>query len=46
MSASVKRTVFTLIAAILMAAMSTFFAVTLARLARQHQAEDDEDSAG
>jgi len=45
MSAPAKRTVLVLVAAILMAAVSTVFAVTLARLMRQHHTEDAGDSA-
>lgn len=36
MSAPIKRTLFALIIAILMAASSTVFAITLARLTRRH----------
>ena len=46
MSASLKRSVFTFIAAMVMAAFSTLFAITLARLMSQHRAEDDGASAG
>jgi len=45
MSAPAKRTVLALVAAMLMAAVSTVFAITLARLMRQHHAEDAGDSA-
>jgi hypothetical protein len=41
MSAPVKRTVFAVLAAILVAALSSIFAITLARLTRQHATEDD-----
>ena len=41
MSAPVKRTVFALSAAILMAALSAIFAITLARLTRQQQPVSD-----
>lgn len=44
MSAAVKRAVLTVIAAMLISAISTFFAGTLARLIRQHRTEDDGDS--
>jgi hypothetical protein len=44
MSASVKRTVLSLAAAIVMSALSTLLAVTLMRLVRQHQQVDDDDS--
>jgi hypothetical protein len=49
MSASVKRTVLRVVAAMLMAAFSTFFAITFARLIRQHHsdaaADDPEPTA-
>jgi hypothetical protein len=53
MSAPVKRTAVTLIAAMLISAFSTFFAITLARLIRDHHngnhgnsAATDEDATG
>jgi len=44
MSAPVKRTLVTLVAAMLMAAFSTFLAITLARLVRHHRTEDEGES--
>jgi hypothetical protein len=47
MSASVKRTAVTLIAAMLISAFSTFFAITLASLIRDHHsAAADPGTAG
>jgi hypothetical protein len=46
MSAPVKRTMLAVAAAIVMAALSSFFAVTLARLMRQDEKENDAESAG
>jgi len=46
MSASVKRTVLSLAAAIVMSALSTLLAVTLMRLVRQHQQVDDDSTNG
>ena len=43
MPAPNKRTVLILVAAILMSALSTFFAITLARLTRKHHAEQGGD---
>jgi hypothetical protein len=45
MSAPVKRTVSMVVATMLMAAFSTFLAITLARLVRQHHAGSDGESA-
>jgi len=44
MSATIKRSLFTFLAAMLMAAFSTLLAITLARLVRQHHAHSDGDS--
>jgi hypothetical protein len=44
MSAPIKRTLATLVAAMLMAAFSTFLAITVARLVRQHHTHSDGDS--
>jgi len=44
MSAPAKRTVLSVAAAMLMAALSTFFAMTLVRLIRQHN-DNHSDSA-
>jgi hypothetical protein len=45
MSASVKRTAVTLIAAMLISAFSTFFAITLASLIRDHHADGNHSAA-
>ncbi len=45
MAAPVKRTILTVAAAILMSAFSTFFAITLVRLMRQHHTEGHGDLA-
>jgi hypothetical protein len=45
MSAPVKRTAITLIAAMLISAFSAFFAITLAGLIRDHHADHDSHSA-
>ncbi len=45
MSAPMKRTVLTLVATMLVSAFSTFFAITLVRLIRQHHSEDHGDLA-
>ena len=44
MSAPVKRTVSTVVAAMVMGAFSTFLAITLSRLFRHHHTESDSDS--
>jgi hypothetical protein len=45
MSAPVKRTVIAVLAAILMAALSSVFAITLARLMRRDETEDGGEPA-
>jgi hypothetical protein len=45
MSAPVKRTAITLIVAMLISAFSTFFAITLARLIRDHHADGNHSAA-
>jgi hypothetical protein len=45
MSAPLKRAVLTLVAAMLTSAFSTFLAITLVRLFRQHHTEDRGDLA-
>jgi hypothetical protein len=45
MSAPAKRTLLVVIAAILVSAVSSAFAVTLARLTRRQLAESNDDSA-
>jgi hypothetical protein len=45
MFAPVKHKVLVLVAAMLMSAFSTFFAITLVRLIRQHHTEDHGDLA-
>jgi hypothetical protein len=45
MSAPVKRTMLAVAAAIVMAALSSFFAITLARLMRRDETEEGGESA-